>query len=67
MIITSIYFASKTYKNEWHRYENNPIALFLETDYRSWEFIAPGLTLCTDYVDHERMDNYIETYMAHSF
>ncbi|KAJ6641592.1 hypothetical protein Bhyg_06532, partial [Pseudolycoriella hygida] len=60
LIVASIYSVSNTWKAEWIRYKTKSIALFLETNYKSWGFIAPACTICTDFIDPKRVDDMIE-------
>ncbi|XP_037050277.1 sodium channel protein Nach-like [Bradysia coprophila] len=61
LICTSLYFALTVCRKEWHRYQDNSVVLSLETNWRNWEYLAPGVTICTDYIDDTRANNFVET------
>lgn len=50
-VIASLILSLIISLNEWDKFINNPTALFIETDYRTFFFDKPGLTICPDYTN----------------
>lgn len=46
IVIGSLIFSIYISLGEWDKFRNNPTALFIETDYRRFNFEHPGISIC---------------------
>lgn len=50
-IASSIMYATYICLNQWNRFQEHPIVLSLETNYRDWTLHMPAMTVCAPLVD----------------
>lgn len=63
LILLFIYFSISICSDQILRFLNGPIVVSLEKDYRNWGYEPMTITICTDYLNEDAMNNVIQRYI----